>query len=50
MSLETPLTVLYKEANGSKITTDIYLPASDSTEKKKYPVGAFSHSMRSAKK
>jgi hypothetical protein len=37
MSLK-PLTVLYKEANGSKITTDIYLPASEK-QKQKYPVG-----------
>lgn len=38
MSLK-PLTVLYKEANGSKITTDIYLPASSEKQKQKYPVG-----------
>ncbi|RHZ45151.1 uncharacterized protein CDV56_104287 [Aspergillus thermomutatus] len=40
MSLDTPLTVTYKEANGSQITTDIYLPPSTSSngEIKKYPV------------
>jgi hypothetical protein len=37
MSLEDPITVLYKEINGSKITTDLYLPTSSSAQK--YPVG-----------
>ncbi|KAJ5605174.1 hypothetical protein N7510_010328 [Penicillium lagena] len=37
MSLDKPSTVLYKEANGSRITTDIYLPAAAS-EQRKYPV------------
>ncbi|KAJ5876258.1 uncharacterized protein N7529_001842 [Penicillium soppii] len=36
MSLEDPITVLYKEINGSKITTDLYLPTSSSAQK--YPV------------
>jgi hypothetical protein len=38
MSLENPITVLYKEVNGSKITTDIYLPSSPA---QKHPVGTF---------
>lgn len=38
MSLDHPITVLYKEANGSKISTDIYLP-SESDTPRKYPVG-----------
>jgi hypothetical protein len=38
MSLDNPLTVLYKEVNGSKITTDIYLPAAV-LDQRKYPVG-----------
>ncbi|KAJ5175632.1 uncharacterized protein N7482_001509 [Penicillium canariense] len=38
MSLETPLTVLYKEANSSNITTDVYLPPSTSASPQKYPV------------
>ncbi|KAJ5810607.1 uncharacterized protein N7503_002825 [Penicillium pulvis] len=38
MSLEAPLTVLYKEINGSKITTDIYLPKTTSSSPLKYPV------------
>lgn len=37
MSLD-PLTALYKEASGSKVTTDIYLPAAPS-EQRRYPVG-----------
>ncbi|KAJ5128362.1 hypothetical protein N7448_002080 [Penicillium atrosanguineum] len=37
MSLN-PITVLYKEVNGSKISTDIYLPATASSEKKLFPV------------
>ena len=40
MSLN-PITVLYKEVNGSKISTDIYLPATASSEKKQYPVSEF---------
>ncbi|KAL4897463.1 Alpha/Beta hydrolase protein [Aspergillus ambiguus] len=35
MTSTTPLTVQYKEANGSKITTDVYLPSGDSPS---YPV------------
>ncbi|KAJ5109399.1 hypothetical protein N7456_006074 [Penicillium angulare] len=38
MSLDNPLTVLYKEIDGSKITTDVYLPHSDSSSPQKYPV------------
>jgi hypothetical protein len=38
MSLENPLKVLYKEVNGSKITTDVYLPPTSSTSPQKYPV------------
>ncbi|KAJ6032950.1 uncharacterized protein N7446_008756 [Penicillium canescens] len=38
MSLDDPLTVLYKEVNGSKITTDIYLPSTSSASPQKYPV------------
>lgn len=41
MSLETPLTVLYKEINGSKITTDVYLPKTTSSSPLKYPVGGY---------
>lgn len=39
MSLENPLTVLYKEVDGSKITTDLYLPSNTSASPQKYPVG-----------
>jgi hypothetical protein len=39
MSLENPLTVLYKEVDGSKITTDLYLPSVISASPQKYPVG-----------
>ncbi|KAF3384719.1 Non-reducing polyketide synthase ausA [Penicillium rolfsii] len=38
MSLEKPLTVLYREIDGSKITTDLYLPANTSASPQKYPV------------
>ncbi|GAM33434.1 hypothetical protein TCE0_004r00322 [Talaromyces pinophilus] len=38
MSLESPLTVLYKEVDGSKITTDLYLPSVISASPQKYPV------------
>ncbi|EPS30931.1 hypothetical protein POX_b02076 [Penicillium oxalicum] len=37
MSLESPLTVQYKEAEGSQITTDIYLPPK-SESPQRYPV------------
>ncbi|KAB8203719.1 Alpha/Beta hydrolase protein [Aspergillus parasiticus] len=33
-----PLTALYKEKNGSKITTDIYIPQTQSNKNVKYPV------------
>ncbi|KAE8377470.1 alpha/beta-hydrolase [Aspergillus bertholletiae] len=33
-----PLTALYKEKNGSKITTDIYLPRTQSNKNAKHPV------------
>lgn len=39
MSLDNPLTVLYKEVDGSKITTDLYLPSTTSASPQKYPVG-----------
>lgn len=39
MSLETPITVLYKEVDGSKITTDVYLPPNTSASPQNYPVG-----------
>ncbi|OKP14959.1 hypothetical protein PENSUB_4304 [Penicillium subrubescens] len=38
MSLENPLTILYKEVDGSKITTDLYLPSNTSASPQKYPV------------
>ena len=42
MSLENPLTVLYKEVNGSKITTEVYLPSNTSASPQMYPVGGSS--------
>ena len=39
MSLDNPITALYKEIDGSKITTDLYLPPSTATSPQKYPVG-----------
>lgn len=39
MSLENPITVLYKEVDGSKITTDVYLPPNASASPQKHPVG-----------
>ncbi|KAJ5698192.1 hypothetical protein N7462_000197 [Penicillium macrosclerotiorum] len=38
MSLDNPITALYKEIDGSKITTDLYLPPSTATSPQKYPV------------
>ncbi|KAJ5109707.1 hypothetical protein N7532_002352 [Penicillium argentinense] len=38
MSTDNPLTTLYKEIDGSKISTDIYLPQSDVSSPQKYPV------------
>ncbi|CAI7654421.1 unnamed protein product [Penicillium pancosmium] len=38
MPTNNPLTTLYKEVDGSKISTDIYLPPSDASSPQKYPV------------
>ena len=37
-----PLNTIYKEINGSKITSDLYLPQSDSTSPQRFPVGKLS--------
>lgn len=44
MSLEIPLTVVYKEINGSRITTDLYLPTH--SPEQKHPVGALSQTQQ----
>ncbi|KAH1692716.1 hypothetical protein KXX35_006980 [Aspergillus fumigatus] len=38
MAIHKPLTTLYKDVQGSKITTDIFLPPSGSATPQKYPV------------
>lgn len=41
MAIHKPLTTLYKDVQGSKITTDIFLPPSGSATPQKYPVGEY---------
>jgi hypothetical protein len=41
MAIGKPLTTVYKEVHGSKITTDIYLPLSGSATPQEYPVGEY---------